>query len=352
MKISGIKATILGEANSNQPDSCLLELTTNAGLTGLALAHPQARDVILAMARDVLTDADPRGVLTHWQKAGKWQTLNDSAVSIHARAVLDIALWDLKAKVRNEPLWKILGAGRPRVNAYASWTDHAPAEKPFDDWTEQISGQMGMRAGKLVVGSDFEANQRNLARLRQALSANTFEPQLMIDAGGQWLPKAAIRHIQSLETEFDLTWVAGISERGDYLGAKSVSNSIRAAVCVGKDLGRRSAYLPFLQNYAADVIEIDLHDFGITGALQMADAAFGVELPITLSAYPGNVQVHLAAALPYCMSVEAAVGLPVDETISSDVSFESGWGVAGDQPGHGLCLSHGLSEPVKKERVD
>jgi hypothetical protein len=52
------------------------------------------------------------------------------------------------------------------------------------------------------------------------------------------------------------------------------------------------------------------------------------------------------------MSVEAAVGFPSGETISSDVSFESGWGISGDQPGHGLRLSPSLSEPVKKEQVD
>ena len=40
-------------------------------------------------------------------------------------AALDLALWDLKAKLNDEPLWKALGGRRPRVNVHAGACDAA-----------------------------------------------------------------------------------------------------------------------------------------------------------------------------------------------------------------------------------
>ena len=36
---------------------------------------------------------------------------------------IDLALWDLKAKIADQPLWKLLGASTNRVKAYASGID-------------------------------------------------------------------------------------------------------------------------------------------------------------------------------------------------------------------------------------
>ena len=333
MKILGVNTGSLGTIESNPDGYCLVELSTDAGLTGRALAYPGAEKVIRTMAADLLEGKDPRGVVTHWQNAEKWMAAHSSANAAHARAVLDIALWDLKAKLNDEPLWKSLGAGRPRVNAYASWVEESPRERSFEDWLKHISGNLGLRAGKLRVNSDSPSLEQAISSLRDTLLENTFEPEIMLEFGDKQPPEEFIRRIRTLEAEFDLTWVSGLSRPGEFLDSLKVSEDIRAAVCAGKTLHHRSDFLPYLQNYAADVIEIDPHYWGITGALQMADAAYGAELPVTLSAYPGNVQVHLAASLPYCMSVEISGAFPLDSPLGSSVWFESGWGQAGDEPG-------------------
>ena len=84
---------------------------------------------------------------------------------------------------------------------------------------------------------------------------------------------------------------------------KQVSNAISGAVCVGGELGV-SEFLPHFQHRSADVIEIDIGTVGITGALQIADAAFGYELPVTLTATAGNIHAHLAGVMPNFMSLE------------------------------------------------
>jgi len=47
---------------------------------------------------------------------------------------------------------------------------------------------------------------------------------------------------------------------------------------------------------------------------------------------------HLAAALPYCMSMEVVDPHAVQGVFTTDVAIEDGWAVVGDRPGHGLLI--------------
>ena len=77
-----------------------------------------------------------------------------------------------------------------------------------------------------------------------------------------------------------------------------------------KALASLAEFLPHFQHRSADVVQIDIGAIGITAALQLADAAFGYELPVTLSAVPGNIHAHLAGAMPYFMSLEVVDPVP------------------------------------------
>ena len=79
---------------------------------------------------------------------------------------------------------------------------------------------------------------------------------------------------------------------------------------------------------------------GISGSLQMADAAFGFELPVLLSGYPGHVPVHLFPALPTSMSVEIPFTGFAD-TAAHGVTFAAGRALAGTKPGNGLSFESG-----------
>jgi L-alanine-DL-glutamate epimerase-like enolase superfamily enzyme len=351
MKITGISATLFRDSLLGPASGCLVEITADAGLCGIAIASPWARPAILALGKDMLLGEDPRSSAAFWQRAGQLMTSHGDAALGHARAVLDVAIWDLKAKAQSEPLWKTLGGGRPRANAYLSCTDAIADEAAFTEFLDLASSGLNMRGAKLAVGVDAQDNARRLARLRQALRPFTHEPQLMLDAGGRWRPKDAIRHIRALESGCDLTWVQGVADNGDFLGSRRVSNSIRAAVCAGRDLTTLSAFLPWFHHQAANVIEIDMHHFGVTGAMQLADAAYGYELPVTLTATPGNIHAHLAAVMPSFMSMEVLPSELGDSVIKSDVRFESGWGIAGDALGTGLIFNRKFPGNVTLEPV-
>ena len=328
MKITGVKVR-----------RQFVELLTDAGLTGIAIADARAGGEVRRLVNDLLIGADPRNASGLWEQ----MTAANSAARRQAPvrkaiAVLDLALWDLKAKANDEPLWRTLGGARPRANAYASF-DHPDADdEELSRWFQRMAVDHGLRGGLLRVGADQAGNLRRLEIMRAALLRAGPAPSLMIDAGRSWSASQAVDRVRALEEQFDLTWVEGMSGDRDARGLKRLSDSISGAVCIGAGFAAISDFWPHLDERSADIIQIDIGAMGITGVLQIADAAFGLELPVTLSAAPGNIQAQLAGVMPSFMSVEVKDPAPSSGNYVSDVRIEHGWAVAGDALGNGLIL--------------
>ena len=96
---------------------------TDEGITGNAVTACNLRQDIVAFG-SCLIGQDPRGVRGLWKRMVD-QAFKGGAEGYAAQAIaaLDIALWDIKAKANNEPLWRTLGASIPRVKVYASGID-------------------------------------------------------------------------------------------------------------------------------------------------------------------------------------------------------------------------------------
>lgn len=325
MKITSVTTTSLATPGWN-----IIRLHAGPELQGIAFAPSALVHSILQLATTVLEDADPRSVVALWQRMDAATRDERSGIGRRSAAALDIALWDLKAKANDEPLWKTLGASRPRVNT------HLRCE--FEQNPEASIRQFGFRAAKLVVSGDLEATREQLRAMRTALGNDASASAIMLDAAERWSPKEAIRFVRQLESEFDLTWVESPVPNGDVPGHKRVSDSIRAAVCAGGGNDVRYGLLASLRERALDVVRLDTAECGITGTLQWSDAAFGFELPVALTRSPGNLHAHVAAALPYCMSMEVAQPAVV-AGIQSDTRIEGGWAIVGDRPGHGIEIT-------------
>lgn len=319
MRISGAKVRPV-------PGGSLLqvELTSDDGLVGRALCSGVAREHLLGLAEAVLVDRDPRGVSSLWDLLVEAEQDSHSPAAARARAALDIACWDLKARINDEPLWRALGGGRPRAVAYGSWsTAHTLAPKA------------GLHRGLARLDGDPARDAHSLGLLRDVLGSEGSPVELMADFGGIW-PDEAVRRLAALETDFDLVWIKGVARAGDHAGCGAVASHIRAAVCAGGDLCSERAFLPLLNPQCANVIEIDVQRLGITGTLRVADAAFGYELPVTLSAAPGNLPVHLSSVLPSFMGMEVVDAAGCTGAIGSAARIERGRASAGDAPGTGI----------------
>jgi len=350
MKITGVRTVLyefdmarpLGDANNpagrKRSAYTAVFLESDEGLTGVSLASPSARGHIHTLVENLLMGRDPRGV------RGLWKLMVDFAFKGGNRGIigeaisaLDVALWDLKAKVNDEPLWKTLGASTRRVKAYASGIDLCLSDDELRSFYEGMAA-MGISAGKLKVGLDREMDMRRLGIMQAALATSGKKPALMIDSNEYWSPKQAIRNIRFFEEHFDLVWAEEPARRWDYWGLRRVSQSIKAAVATGENLDEIGDFVPLIANQAVDIVEVGAGTSGITGAMQVADLAYGFDLPVAMMNCPANYMAHLAAALPNHLMMEVvAAGREVGMKLV-DNHIEDGWIVLGDAPGLGIVF--------------
>jgi len=354
MRVTGVQTTLIFGPTPNARDPAqsapsgtskplyLLELITDEPVVGVAIAREDLLAQTQTLVNELLIGEDPRAVTGLWHKLTTRLIASRASPPVHAvAALLDIALWDLKSKANLEPLWKTLGGARPRVPVHASSCVISDSQESLCDYYTGLAREYGFRAAKLQVGIDLPADLRRLALMQQALRVDENEPALIIDAAERWSAKDAIRSVREIERQFDLAWVEGATRADDFLGLKRVSNAIRSAICGGKGLDGLSQFLPHLHQRALDIVQLDTARLGITGAMQLADAAFGLELPVVLCRSPGNLNVALAGALPNVASLEVCNPASAIGALTSDVRIQDGWAVAGDRHGHGVSVTRG-----------
>ncbi len=348
MKITGVKTTLylhklsrrMGDVNSPsgrvQGTNCVVELETDEGLTGIGLGGGGVRPQIHAMVDGLLNGQDPRRVYGLWQRmVGKHFKGGHDGLINDAISVLDMALWDLKARIAGEPLWKSLGGSRGKALCYASGIELPLSDQQVHDWYSRMAAEYGFKGGKLKVGLDQEADLRRLGLMDKALRQATERPMLMVDANEYWSPKQAIRKVRQMEEQFDLAWVEEPARRWDYEGLRLVSQQVRAAVATCENLRHISEVYPLVHHQAVDILNISAGQTGFTGCRQIAHLAHAYELPVSMMNCQANYMAHLAAALPNHLSMEV-VDPGREHCLRFSHHLEDGFIVLGNEPGLGI----------------
>ena len=310
-------------------------IETDGGIEGVGLGS----HVDIGRLFPALDGQDPRAtvalydrMLAHVFKSGH------SGATFGGIGALDMALWDLKAKLAGEPLWRTLGAHDRYVPGYASCLEIAVDEDAlaalYAGWVER-----GFTSVKVKGGLDLDRDLARLATIRELFTANTARPALMFDSNEAWNRKQAIRYISALEAEFDLTWVEEPLRRWDAEGLAIVSRAVRAAIATGENLTGLEQYKPLLDASAVDIVQTNAA-WGITNFLRVATVAHSRDLPISPVGYCFPI-AHAAAAVPNHLSTEIQdLGNPFG--VSLDQTIADGGLVLGDEPGIGISVDEPL----------
>lgn len=348
MKITGYRSLTtvhnwgrpIGDVNglvrSGLTDVPILLLETDGGLTGVGLgAHADIARVFPAIDGE-----DPRAVstlydrmLAHVFKSGH------AGATYGAIGAVDMALWDLKAKMANEPLWRTLGARDRFVPGYASGLcmglEDDELYEFYGKWADR-----GFTSAKLKGGRDIDRDIRRLLGVRDVLKRHTPRPAMMFDVNESWSRKQAVRHIAEIEQHLDLTWIEEPVRRWDAEGHAVISRASKCAVATGENLTGLDQFLPLFAAGAVDVVQAGMV-WGITHFNRVAMAAHAHNLPVSPVGYNGNPVAHAAAAVPNLLTVEVQdfgfpMGLKVDQEIAD------GGIVLGDAPGLGIEVDEAL----------
>ena len=325
-------------------DVPLVIVETDEGLEGIGIgSHADIERVFPAIEGE-----DPRATFALYDRM-----LARVFKSGHAGATfggigsLDMALWDLKAKIAGEPLWRTLGARDRFVHGYASALEIAIGD---DDLEALYAGWIdrGFTSVKVKGGLDLSRDLARLARIREIFRANTPHPGIMFDANESWNRKQAIRYISALEEHVDLAWVEEPLRRWDAEGLAMISRSVRAGVATGENLTGLEQFKPLLDAGAVDIVQAGSM-WGITHFLRVAIVAHSRDLPVSPVGSTSSPVWHAAAAVPNHLALELQdLGSPIGVRVAHE--FADGGVVLGDEPGNGLSIDEAvISEAVVRQ---
>ena len=302
---------------------------------GVGQASPGSVQLIETVLKQILIEQDPFDIERLWSDMfWKLRTFGSKGIASQALSAVDIGLWDLKAKLAGEPLWRLLGAKDRFVTGYASGLDIALTNEQLHDFYT-LMGERGFQSGKLKGGRDASYDLKRLAIVADALRRNCPTPALMLDANESWNLKQAVRYLHRIEQEIDLAWIEEPLRRWDASGHARLSGAIRAAVATGENLTGLEQFRPLFDANGVDVVQAGAV-WGITHFLRVAVAAHSRDLPVSPVGLTANYAVTAAAAaVPNHLSSEIQ-DLSAPFGVDLDQSIEDGGVVLGDKPGVGV----------------
>ena len=279
--IEGIGYTFFGAALT-----AALKQAVDA-LGNLAIGEdPLRTEAIAAKLRAAAAGSGPGGLLTL------------------AISAIDIALWDIKGKALNLPLWQMIGGHRERVPAYASGAlmrtfplEHLvkAAPKLVEKGFRQMKTQLA-----LPGDTSPKIEEERIRRVRESIGPDI---DLMCDINQRWRVEQAIDIGTRIE-DVRLYWLEDVTTADDYQGLARVADALSTPVCGGEYLYGPAPFRQMLEARSVDIVMIDLmRAGGITQWLKIAGMAEAYNLPVVSHLVP-EIHVHLIAAIPNGLTVE------------------------------------------------
>lgn len=310
------------------------------GRTGLGWTYssPAAAPVVQEHLAGVVSGRDPLDVPGAWaamHRAGR--NLGTRGLFAQALSAVDIALWDLKARLLDVPLADLFGRVRDAVPVYGSG---GFTTLTGDELAEQVAGWQaaGCTSMKIKIGESWGTEvARDLVRVRQLRELAGGDVDLMVDANGGYSIGQA-RRVGAALDELGVVWFEEPVSSDDLPGLALLRGVLACDVAAGEylsDAVETARMLP-----SVDCLQLDVTRCGgYTGWLRCADLAHAANLQVSGHCAP-SLHAPVAAAVPWLRHVEWFVDHArlEPELVDGAPPVENGMLVVPDSPGHGMTL--------------
>ncbi|MFW3112148.1 mandalate racemase [Mycobacterium haemophilum DSM 44634] len=174
-----------------------------------------------------------------------------------ALSAVDVALWDLKARLLVLPLHRLIGSVRDAVAVYGSGgftcynTQQLSAQ--LHDWTDRLQ----IPRVKIKIGESWGTGpDRDLARMSQTRGAIGDTVKFYVDANGAYGRKQAIR-IMAAAADLDVRWFEEPVSSDDLDGLHAVRDAVTADVAAGEYGYDLTYFRRMCQAGAVDCLQAD-----------------------------------------------------------------------------------------------
>ena len=276
-------------------------------------------------------------------------------IAVMAISAVDIALWDLKARLLGVSLAGLLGRVHDGVPVYGSggFTSYS------DDRTrEQLSGwvkEQQIPRVKIKIGESWGTNERrDMARVRLAREVIGPDTELYVDANGGYTTGQAVRVAAELDT-CGVTWFEEPVSSQDLDGLAAIRRQVRPDVAAGEYSWSLADSAALIGAGAVDCLQLDVTRCGgVTEFLRGAGLAAAHNLQVSGHCAP-NLHAHVAAAVPNLRHVEYFHDHQRIERMLFDGTLDPHDGTMcpdPGRPGHGMTLRDAEAEPFRVPERD
>ena len=309
---------------------------------GWSYASAAAQTVITEMLAGVVAGRsalDTAGMAE--AMARQVRNIGRSGVAATAISAVDIALWDLKARLLGQSLAGLLGPARQDVPVYGSGGftsyDDTHTRQQLSQWVEKE----GIPRVKIKIGEAWGGNERrDLARVRLAREVIGPDAELYVDANGGYTAGQAVRVADELSA-IGVSWFEEPVSSQDLAGLAMVRRQVRPDVAAGEYSWSLADSARLIEAGAVDCLQLDVTRCGgITEFVRGSSLAAAHNLQVSGHCAP-NLHAHVGAAVPNLRHVEYFHDHQRIEQLFFDGALDPAGGAMSpglDRPGHGLAL--------------
>jgi L-alanine-DL-glutamate epimerase-like enolase superfamily enzyme len=217
-------------------------------------------------------------------------------------AAIDLALWDLMGKAVEQPVWRLLGAQREGVPAYAmvGWLelDHDGLAAVCSRAMEQSFRGVKMKVG----GNSLSEDVARIETVRRAIGPDA---ALMVDANQAFSVAEALRRGQVYE-EMGCVWFEEPIRADDIDGHVVLAERLAIPIATGENRYGITQFRDLFSRRGVGVVQPDLRRAGgLTECLEIGLMAHGFGIPY--ASHGGGAHLHLLAALPNTLYMESGL---------------------------------------------
>jgi len=248
--------------------------TDNPKISGIGDASPMEDDdlvmaMIEAMVQKHLSGKDPLESEVHWTNLYQDFQARGGRIASTALSGIDIALWDLKGKLLDQPVWKLLGgAHRKKIRVYANGWYTNPGTPEQNAEEAKIVIDKGYTALKFdPFGQDnfykLSLKESQLAEERVAAVRESVGPfvDILVEAHAKFNVMNAIQIGKRLEEYRPLFYEEPVSqERVSEL--LEVRNKVNIPIATGERLYTKFPFAEIVDRHAVDVLQPDIANAG------------------------------------------------------------------------------------------